>query len=94
MDSGGAGGARVRRRGAWTEIDDDGEAIRRAGKPPGWFEIADAIAAGEGMNVQRVTGRVFVIYGDRARHDATEIDRRLAETALSVYQSVLDLEQP
>ena len=83
---------RVRRRGAWTEIDDDGEAIRRAGRPPRWFEVADAIAAEEGMNVQRATGRVFVILGERAPHGA-EIERRPAETALSVYQGVLDLDE-
>jgi hypothetical protein len=83
---------RVRRRGAWTEIDDAGEAIRRAGQPHGWFERADEVAAREGMNVRRATGRVFVVYGNRSGHEDTEIERRLAETALSVYQAVLDLE--
>jgi hypothetical protein len=83
---------RVRRRGHWTEIDDDGEAIRRAGRPPGWYEAADRVAAAEGMNVQRATGRVFVGYGRRTGHEDAEIERRLAETALSVYHAVLDLE--
>jgi hypothetical protein len=83
---------RVRKRGAWTELDDDGEAIRRAGRPPGWYEVADQVAAAEGMNVQRATGRVFVAYGRRSGHDDAEIRRRLAETALGVYQAVLDLE--
>ncbi len=82
---------RVRRRGRWTEIDDDGEAIRRAGRPPGWYDVADGVAGAEGMNVQRATGRVFVTYG-RSSHDDTEIERRLAETALRVYHAVLDLE--
>jgi hypothetical protein len=83
---------RVRRRGHWTEIDDAGEAIRRAGRPPGWYEVADRVAAAEGMNVQRATGRVFVAYGRRSGQDDDEIERRLAETALNVYHAVLDLE--
>jgi hypothetical protein len=83
---------RIRRRGAWTEMDDAGEAIRRAGRPPGWHDVADRIAAAEGMNVQRSTGRVFVAYGVRSGHDDAEIERRLAETVLRVYHGVLDLE--
>ena len=83
---------RVRRRGAWTEMDDEAEAVRRAGRPSGWFEVADRIAAAEGMNVQRSTGRVFVSYGIRSGHDDAEIERRLAETVLRVYHGVLDLE--
>jgi hypothetical protein len=83
---------RIRRRGAFTEVDDDGEAIRRAGRPPGWFEVADRIAAADGMNVQRSTGRVFVSYGVRSGHDDAEIERRLAETALRISHGVLDLE--
>jgi hypothetical protein len=83
---------RVRRRGNWTEVDDEGEAIRRAGRPPGWYDVADGIAAAEGMNIQRATGRVFVAYGRRSGHDDAAIERRLAETALRVYHAVLDLE--
>ena len=83
---------RVRRRGYWTEMDDEGEAIRRAGRPPGWHEVANRITAAEGMNVQRSTGRVFVAYGERSGQDDAEIERRLAETALRVYHAVLDLD--
>lgn len=83
---------RVRRRGAFTEMDDEGEAIRRAGRPAGWYEVADRIAAAEGMNVQRSTGRVFVGYGTRSGHDDAEIERRLAATVVRVYHGVLDLE--
>jgi hypothetical protein len=83
---------RVRCRGAWTEMDDEGEAMRRAGRPAGWYEVADRIAAAEGMNVQRSTGRVFVGYGVRSGHDDAEIEHRLAETVLRVYHGVLDLD--
>ena len=46
--------------GAWTEIDDDGEAIRRAGKPPGWFEIADAIALAHRHELDQPSSRVAI----------------------------------
>jgi hypothetical protein len=83
---------RVRRRAHWTEIDDRGEALRRAGKPPGWLEIADRILAEEGMNVNRA-GVVFVTYGDRAGHDLETITGRLADSALDVYNTLLELQQ-
>lgn len=80
---------RVRRRGAWTEMDDEGEAVRRAGKPEGWFELAERIVAEEGMNVNRA-GRVFVVFGPG--RDEKDIEGRLAQTALAVYQRLLDLD--
>src|SRR5918992_4620200 len=83
---------RVRRRGAFTEMDDEGEAIRRAGRPAGWYEVADRIAASEGMNVQRSTGRVFVGYGVRSGHDDAEIEHPLPETVLRVFHSLLGLD--
>jgi hypothetical protein len=81
---------RVRRRGAWTEMDDEGEAIRRASKPPGWLDVAEAIVARQGMNVNRA-GRGFVTYATGS-HPEDEIEQRLAGTALAVYHGLLDLD--
>ena len=83
---------RIRTRGGWTELDDRGEAVRRAGKPPGWLEIADRVVAEEGMNVNRA-GVVFVSYGQRAGHDLETITGRLADSALDVYNALLELSE-
>jgi hypothetical protein len=72
-------------------LDDRGEAIRRAGKPEGWLEAADRIAAAEGMNVGR-NGLIGVKYGERTYHDLEEITGRLADTARAIYLTLLDLE--
>jgi hypothetical protein len=81
---------RIRKRGGWTELDDRGEAVRRAGKPRGWFEVADRIVAEEGMNVNRA-GVVFVAYGERSGHDLETLTGRLADSALDVYNTLLEL---
>jgi hypothetical protein len=83
---------RMRRRGYWTELDDSGEAVRRGGRPEGWHEAADRIAAAEGMNVSR-TGTVSVKYGQRSGHDLEEITGRLADTARAIYLLLLDLSE-
>ena len=82
----------LRRRGYWTELDDGGEAIHRSGKPEGWLEAADRIAATEGMNVSR-NGVVGVKYGERSGHDPDEITGRLAHTARAIYLTLLDLSE-
>lgn len=82
----------IRRRGYWTELDDRGEAIRRAGRPEGWLEAADRIAAAEGMNIGR-NGVVGVKYGERTGHDLDEITGRLADTARAIYLTLLDLSE-
>jgi hypothetical protein len=82
----------IRHRGYWTELHDGGEAIRRAGKPEGWLEAADRIAAAEGMNVGR-NGVVGVKYGERSGHDLDEITGRLADTTRAIYLTLLDLSE-
>jgi hypothetical protein len=74
------------------ELDDRGEAIRRAGRPDGWYEAADLIAAAEGMNVGR-NGVIGVKYGERTGHDLDEITGRLADTAHAIYLMLLDLSE-
>jgi hypothetical protein len=83
---------RVRTRGHWTEVDDLGEAVRRAGKPPGWLDAAERVVAEQGMNVNRA-GVVFVSYGPRAGHDLETIAGRLADSALDVYNTLLELSE-
>jgi hypothetical protein len=83
---------RVRTRGNWTEIDDLGEAVRRAGKPAGWLETANRLVAEEGMNVNRA-GVVFVSYGTRGGHDVEATSGRLADCALDVHNALLELSE-
>jgi hypothetical protein len=78
---------RVRRREQWVELDDDGRAVELAGRPPGWLELAEQVVAQEGMNVNRA-GRVFVrVHEGR---DLADLERRLAESSLAVYDALLD----
>ncbi|HEV8250288.1 MAG TPA: hypothetical protein VGQ15_09975 [Gaiellaceae bacterium] len=78
---------RVRQREQWVELDDDGRAVELAGKPRGWLEIADRVVAQEGMNVNRA-GRVFVTVHES--RDLEDLERRLAESSLAVYEALLD----
>ena len=50
---------RVRRRDGKLTIDDDGAAVRLAGRPDGWHERADRIVEATGVNLNR-RGVVFV----------------------------------
>ena len=78
---------RVRHREQWVELDDEGRAVELAGKPRGWREIADRVVAEEGMNVNRA-GRIFVTVHER--RDIEDLERRLAESSLAVYEALLD----
>jgi hypothetical protein len=78
---------RERRREHWVELDDEGRAVELAGKPPGWLEVAERVVAEEGMNVNRA-GRVFVQVHER--RDIEDLTRRLAESSLAVYETLLD----
>ena len=78
---------RIRRREQWVELDDEGRAVELAGRPAGWLEAAERVVAEEGMNVKR-SGRVFVRV--HRRRDIDELARRLAESSLAVYETLLD----
>ncbi len=78
---------RVRRRGRRYDLDDLGDAVRHAGKAPGWLEAAER--AVEPMNVSR-RGVVFV--GAFAGLDIDALARRLAVSARAVYDAVVELE--
>jgi ankyrin repeat protein len=79
---------RIRRRGRRIDIDDGGETVRRAGKPPGWREVAERLVAEEGFNVNRA-GVVFV--GAVEGRDVNALARRLAATCASLYGELLEL---
>jgi hypothetical protein len=78
---------RVRHREQWVELDDEGRAVELAGRPEGWLELAEGVVAREGMNVNRA-GRIFVrVHESR---DLDDLERRLAESSLAVYEALLD----
>ncbi len=82
---------RVRRRGHRYDIGDEGEAVKRAGKPDGWLSETQRLVAKEGFNVNR-RGVVFVpaIEG----RDIASLTLRLAETSRTVYLSLLESAGP
>ncbi len=78
---------RIRRRDGRLTIDDDGAAVRLAGRPRGWHERTERIVEVAGANVNR-RGVVFVpTVGD------AQLDRLvavIAATSLEVYDALLD----
>lgn len=78
---------RVRRRGDKLTIDDDGTAVRLAGRPSGWHERADRIAAEADINVNR-RGVVFVPAVGESHRD--RLVALVAATSLEVYDALLD----
>ena len=78
---------RVVRRGTKVTIDDDGAAVRLAGRPSGWLERAERIVAAAGLNVNR-RGVVFVpAVGDERTERLVAL---VAATSLEVYDALLD----
>jgi hypothetical protein len=80
---------RLRRRGHFVHLDDQGSAVRQADPPTGWFDAAERAVAEEGFNVNR-RGVVSVTVG-RGR-DIAALALRLAESSRSVYLLLLDLQ--
>jgi hypothetical protein len=80
---------RVRRRQHIHLVTDDGAAVRLAGKPAGWREVADAVVDEAALNLSR-GGAIFVssVYPDYV----PEFVERIADTSLAVYEAVLDLD--
>lgn len=80
---------RVRRRGHRVDIDDRGEGVERAGRPPGWLAIAESVVERHNLNVNR-RGVVFVpsVLG----RDIESLARRVAEASLAVHGAVLELD--
>jgi hypothetical protein len=81
---------RVRKRGHFYHLDDDGAAVAKAralGATPDWLELASEVVAVQGFNVNR-RGVVFVSVG-RGR-DVEAVATRLGEHAYSVHTTLLE----
>jgi hypothetical protein len=81
---------RVRQRGRRIDVDDAGVTVRKAGRPRGWFETAQALVAEPGFsfNVNRA-GVVFVPLVEG--RDVDEVATRLARACVALYGELLDL---
>ena len=77
---------RIRQRGRRYDIDDAGEAVRRAGRPQGWLDVART--AVEPVNINRA-GVIFV-QGFEGR-DIDALATLVAERAIAVHDTLLDL---
>lgn len=77
----------VRKRLHRYDLDDRGRAVEKAGRRPGWHEIAQR--AGEPMNVAR-NGEVCVFA--TAGRDIASLLVRLADASRRVHEALLDLE--
>ena len=80
---------RVRRRAHRVDIDDRGEAVARAGRPPGWLAVAEEVVERHNLNVNR-RGVVFVpaVVG----RDVESLARRIAEASLAVHSALIELD--
>lgn len=81
---------RIRRRGHFTHIDDDGAAVAKAralGATRDWLPVASAVVDDEGFDVNR-RGVVFVTLG-RGR-DIDAVAARLADCAYAVHTTLLE----
>jgi hypothetical protein len=80
---------RIVKRGHRYDIGDDGEAVRRAGRPDGWLEVAEAVVEADALNVNR-RGVVFVDRVAEGR-DIVSLAARVAETSARLYAELLEL---
>lgn len=81
---------RVRKRGHRYTIDDLGGAIRRAGQPPGWLDVARRVAEDEHwLNVTRQG--VVMVPAVEGGLDLATLALRVADASAAVYQEVLEL---
>jgi hypothetical protein len=80
----------VRRRGIRYDIDDMGNAVEIAGRPPGWHEAAERVVAERGWNVNR--GGVVFVQGIEGR-DIDSLIRHTGEVSVAVFEALLALEE-
>ena len=79
---------RVVRRERRISVTDDGAAIEKAGRPPGWREAADRVSRELIVNVSRrgVVSLPVVAAGP----DVQTIVRRISDASLDFYQALLE----
>jgi hypothetical protein len=81
----------VRKRLHRYDLSDEGAAVRLAGRPPGWLDVAERVVTDEfWLNVNR-RGVVFVPAVEGGM-DRAWLARRVAEASRAVYQALLELE--
>ncbi len=78
----------VRKRGHRYDLSDDGAAVAKAGKPPGWLDLAEEVVAEQGFNVNR-TGNVFVPAVEG--RDLASLALRLAACSVDVHSAIVEL---
>lgn len=72
-----------------TSVSDDGAAIGRAGRPPGWRDVAERIDDELVVNVSRQGVVWLPVVGVGPCED--EIVGRIGEASLALYQDLLEL---
>ncbi|HEX4008705.1 MAG TPA: hypothetical protein VHX62_01780 [Solirubrobacteraceae bacterium] len=81
---------RVARRERRLTVTDDGAAVRRAGRPPGWRAVGSALERELDVNITR-QGVVWLPVVAAGPGEAAVV-RRIEEASLTLYQELLDLE--
>lgn len=81
---------RVRKRLHRYSLDDDGAAVRLAGRPPGWLDVAQQVVAEFWLNINR---RGVVCVGSVYPRKLDWLASRVAETSLAVYEALLELDE-
>jgi hypothetical protein len=78
----------VRKRGHRYDISDRDAAVRTAGRPPGWLEVAERVVEEFALNVNRA-GVVFVPAVEG--RDVAALAERVTETSRAVHAELLEL---
>jgi hypothetical protein len=73
-----------------TSVSDAGAAVARAGRPPGWRNVAERIDDELVVNVSR-RGVVSLPAERRRGLPVAEVVRRIGEASLALYQDLLEL---
>ena len=81
---------RVVKRDGRTSVSDAGAAVARAGRPPGWRDVAQRIDDELVVNVSR-QGIVFLPAEGRRGLPEQDVVTRIGEASLALYQDLLEL---
>ena len=71
-------------------IYDDGGAVERTGRPPGWRAVAERLARELDVNISRSGVVSLPVVPAGPGFDA--VAERVADASLTLYQAILDLE--
>jgi hypothetical protein len=82
----------VRRRPGQYLLSDEGRAVELAGRPPGWFEVAQAVVRDHSLNLNRrgVVSVPAVSSRPAAWRDA--LAASVADASLALYEALLELD--